>query len=118
MKANENQNRSKGPNQKMKNGSSQAKPHSKGIGLVVQEEWLRRAVAKAAAETWWEECPQGRKVLAMTLADMMDEMTESKRIEIRLESGAVRARFIHILRQPEPGCVSAIVLPEAPRACN
>jgi hypothetical protein len=42
----------------------------------------------------------------------MDEMTENKRIEIRRELRRIRARFVHILKQPESGCLSAIMLPE------
>ena len=49
--------------------------------------------------------------VAQVIAAMMDEVTEEKRVEIRREAESIRARFIHILRQPEAGCVSAIVLP-------
>lgn len=85
-----------------------------------EKEWMRMAVAKAAAEDWWQKISPGRRVLAMTLAGMMDELlveghrAERKRIEIRLEAGAIRARFIHLLKQPEAGCLSAIMLPELP----
>jgi hypothetical protein len=49
---------------------------------------------------------------------MMEEVTEEQRVEIRREGDYIRARFIHILRQPEPGCVSAIVLPECEGASS
>lgn len=64
------------------------------------------------AEQWWAGIAPGRKVLALQIATMMDEMTERKRIEIRVEAREIRARFIHILQQPEKGCVNALVLPE------
>jgi hypothetical protein len=79
-----------------------------------EKEWMRMAVAKVAAEEWWAKISPGRRVVAMTIAAMMEEMTETKRIEIRLEAGSVRARFIHLLNRPERGCLSAIMLPELP----
>ena len=78
------------------------------------KEWMRMAVAKVSAEEWWAKSPPRRRVLAMRIAKMMEELTESKRIEIRSEAGAVRVRFIHLLKRPEPGCLSAIMLPELP----
>lgn len=70
-------------------------------------------------EQWWARLKPIERRVAQVIAAMMDEVTEEKRVEIRREAESIRARFIHILRQPEPGCVSAIVLPEASsRACN
>jgi hypothetical protein len=66
-------------------------------------------------EQWWAGLKPVERRLAQVIATMMDEVTEETRVEIRREAESIRARFIHILRQPEPGCVSAIVLPEAPR---
>ncbi len=63
-------------------------------------------------EQWWAGLKPGERVLARQIAVMMGEVTENKRIEIRKESGAIRARYVHILKQPEKGCLSAIVLPE------
>jgi hypothetical protein len=95
-----------------------------GVRRLGEKEWMRRAVAKVAAEEWWAKASTGQRVLAMTVARMMHDLLEEdrraegeraeKRIEIRVEAGAVRARFIHLLKQPEAGCLSAIVLPEAP----
>ena len=75
---------------------------------------MRMAIAKVAAEEWWAKISPGRRVLAMRIAELMEELTESKRIEIRSEAGAVRARFIYLLKRPEQGCLSAIMLPELP----
>lgn len=75
---------------------------------------MRRAVAKAAAEEWWAKSSPEERMLAVMMASMMSELTGSKRIEIRLEAGRVRARFIHLLKRPEIGCLSAIMLPELP----
>jgi hypothetical protein len=80
----------------------------------MEKEWMRRAVAKASTEEWWMNCSTYGRMLAMTISSMMEEMSERKRIEIRLEAGAVRARFIHLLQRPEKGCLSAIMLPELP----
>jgi hypothetical protein len=52
------------------------------------------------------------------MARLMDEVTDTKRIEIRRERGEIRARFIYLLKRPEKGCVSAIVLPEVPAGWN
>ena len=84
------------------------------VRRLVEKEWMRMAIAKVAAEEWWAKSPPGRRVLAMRIARMIGELTESKRIEIRSEAGAVRVRFIHLLQRPEPGCLSAIMLPELP----
>ncbi len=93
---------------------------NKKVGPLGEKEWMQMAVAKVAAEDWWAKISPGRRVLAMTIAGMIEEMTDSKRVEIRLEAGAVRARFIHLLKRPEAGCLSAIILPELPcgRGCN
>ncbi len=69
---------------------------------------------RETSEQWWARISPGQKALARVVADMMEEMTESKRIELRREAGTIRARFIHILKQPEKGCLSAIMLPELP----
>ena len=36
-------------------------------------------------------------------------VAENKRLEIRKERVGIRARYIHILKRPEDGCVSAII---------
>ncbi len=117
MKTNQDRN---GRNQTTDNGTtdnratdrrSTKKDRGRRLG---EKEWMRRAIAKVAAEERWAKSPPGRRVLAMRIAMMMEELTESKRIEIRLEAGAVRVRFIHLLPRPEPGCLSAIMLPELP----
>src|SRR5438552_16767115 len=63
-------------------------------------------------DEWWAKLPPGQKGLAHQIALMIQEVSESKRIEIRKECAAIRARFIHILHQPEKGCLSAIIVPE------
>lgn len=90
-----------------------------GVQRLNEKEWMRSAVAKAAVDDWWSKLSPGQRMLAQVIARMIEEVTESKRVEIRMESGAVRARFIHLLNRPEEGCLSAIVLPEAPSGgCN
>jgi hypothetical protein len=49
------------------------------------------------------------------VAGMMQEVTATKRIEIRKEGAEIRARFIYVLKQPEKGCLSAVLLPECDR---
>ncbi len=66
------------------------------------------------ADDWWSRNRPEQKVRLMKLALMLRELEEKKRIEIRLEAGEVRARFVHILNRPEAGCLSAIMLPELP----
>jgi len=67
---------------------------------------------RETAEEWWARISPTQRGLARVIAGMMREMTATKRIEIRWDGSSVRARFIHVLENPEPGCVSAIVLPE------
>ena len=69
---------------------------------------------KETAEQWWGRISPIEKIVSQQIALMMDEISESKRIEIRKELKSIKARFIHILKQPEKGCLSAIMLPEAP----
>jgi hypothetical protein len=61
---------------------------------------------------WRARLSPSQQMLAQQIAGMIEGVTESKRIEIRKELGKMRARFIHILKQPEEGCLSAIMLPE------
>ena len=82
-----------------------------GSRRLGEKEWMQRAVAKVA-EHWWIDASPLTKAVVMSVAGMIDELTGSKRIEIRMEGKAIRARFIHILKQPEKGCLSAIMLPE------
>jgi hypothetical protein len=50
---------------------------------------------------------------------MMDEATDEKRIEIRREAGAIKGRFIYILRKPEAGSLAALALsPQAAGRMN
>ncbi len=69
---------------------------------------------RETSEQWWGRISPGQKALAQVIAGMIDEVTENKRVEIRREMASVRARFIHILKEPEKGCLSAIMLPELP----
>jgi hypothetical protein len=66
----------------------------------------------ATAEQWWAKLSPVQKVLVHQVGRMMEDINENKRIEIRKELEKIRARFIHILKQPEDECVSAIMLPE------
>jgi hypothetical protein len=70
------------------------------------------ATGRETAEEWWARISPTQRGLARVIAGMMREMTATKRVEIRWDGSSVRARFIHVLENPEPGCVSAIVLPE------
>src|SRR6185295_13560541 len=66
------------------------------------------------ADQWWARISPMQKRVVRQIAVMMEQLTESKRIEIRRDE-AIRARFIHILKQPQEGCLSAILLPEIAR---
>src|SRR5690349_20508549 len=65
-------------------------------------------------EQWWAKLGPVQRAFAHEIARVVDEVTDTKRLEIRRDRGEVRARFIYLLRQAEPGCLSAIVLPEIP----
>ena len=70
-------------------------------------------------EKWWATLPPVERKLVQVIAGMMAGVTESKRVEIRRQGETIRARFIYLLSRPEPGCVSAIMLPEMPSgSCN
>jgi len=60
----------------------------------------------------------GERQLARVVAGMMKEISATKRIEIRKEGSEIRARFIYVLKQPERGCLRAVMLPECDRATN
>ena len=72
----------------------------------------------ATPQQWWVQLSPPERKLAQQIALMIREISESKRIEIRREREQIRVRFIHILKQPENGCASAIVLPEVPAGWN
>jgi hypothetical protein len=72
--------------------------------------WL--SAEAETAEHWWTKASHSKKVLALQIASMMCELTDTKRIEIRLEERTIRVRFIHLLKEPEPGCLTAVMLPE------
>ncbi len=76
----------------------------------------RTGTGPGSPEQWWAGLSAAQRGLAQQVALMMAEVSESKRVEIRREREAIRARFVYILQQPEPGCLSAIVLPETSRA--
>ncbi len=104
-------------NQKAESGNENrgTGAHEKGRRRMIGEKpWMQRAVAKIADE-WWAKTMPERKNVMLQIAVMMEGLEENKRIEIRIEAKAIRARFIHILKQPEKGCLSAIMLPEAPQ---
>jgi len=85
----------------------------KKISQLGEKQWLKVAVEKAAAEEWWAKCLPGQKLLARQLALMIEEVTESKRLEIWGEGSTVQVRFFRLLKEAEKGCGSAIMLPEA-----
>jgi hypothetical protein len=74
------------------------------------------AVARQTPEQWWAGLKPVERQVAQVIAGMMGEVTGTKRVEIRKEGGAIRARFIYLLRRPEKGCLSAVMLPECDRA--
>src|SRR5260221_13947176 len=68
-------------------------------------------IHKACAERWWSHLSPMQRILAHEVGKMMEQVTENKRIEIRKElERSERGSFI--LKKPEDGCVSAIMLPE------
>jgi len=77
-----------------------------------------RKSPEATPEQWWATLGPVQRAFAHEIARLIDEVTDSKRIEIRREREEIRARFIHILKRPESGCTSAIVLPEVPAGWN
>ena len=77
-----------------------------------------RRSSEATPEQWWAKLGPVQRAFAHEIARLVDEVTESKRIEIRRERGEIRARFMYLLKRPESGCTSAIVLPEVPAGWN
>ena len=71
-----------------------------------------------ASEQWWAKLSPAQRAFAHQIARLTDEASDTKRIEIRRERGEIRVRFVHILKRPENGCVSAIMLPEIPAGLN
>ncbi len=83
-------------------GNGKQEPEVRGQGSVAEE----------TPEQWWSKLSAVQRMHVQQIGAMMNEVTESKRIEIRKELDRIRARFVHILKQPEKGCLSAIMLPE------
>ena len=90
---------------------------NKHQGTTPAECW-KTVPGSEGADRWWAGLKPGERQLARLLAGMMDELVGTKRIEIRKEGSEIRARFIYILKQPEKGCLSAVMLPECDRATN
>jgi len=67
---------------------------------------------KGMLELWWASRSPSEKMLTLQINMMMEDVEGDKRIEIRREMKRIKVRFIHILKQPEKGCLSAIMLPE------
>jgi hypothetical protein len=82
------------------------------------QENSNKVATSEAPEHWWAKLSPVQRAFAQQIARLTDEVTGTKRIEIRRERGEIRARFVHILKRPENGCVSAIVLPEVPAGWN
>ena len=72
------------------------------------------SVEREGTDRWWARLSPGRRMLAQQIAVMIEEVTDTKRIEIRRERQGIIVRFIHLLKNPEKGCVTAIVVPEQP----
>jgi hypothetical protein len=78
-------------------------------------ECWKTVTGSEGADRWWAGLKAGERQLARVVATMMEEVTATKRIEIRKEEREIRARFIYVLQQPEKGCLSAVMLPEVDR---
>ena len=87
---------------------------TKNQGAAPVECW-KTVTGSEGVERWWAGLRPGERLLARVIAGMMEEITGTKRIEIRKEGEEIRARFIYMLKQPEKGCLSAVVLPECER---
>ena len=70
--------------------------------------------ANETPEQWWAKVPAGERRLAQELARMMKKVTATQSIEIRRDGEFIKARFIHILKKPEKGCVSALAFSGPP----
>lgn len=81
-------------------------------------ECWKSVTGSEGADRWWSGLRPVERQLARVVAGMMQEVTGTKRIEIRKEGAEIRARFIYILKQPEKGCLRAVMLPECDRATN
>ena len=87
---------------------------NKSHGAAPVECW-KTVTGSEGVDQWWAGLRPGERQLARVVAGMMTELTGAKRIEIRKEGAEIRARFIYILKQPEKGCLSAVMLPECDR---
>lgn len=81
-------------------------------------ECCKTVTGSEGADRWWAGLRPVERQVARVIAGMMQEVTATKRIEIRREGAEIRARFIYMLKQPEKGCLSAVMLPECDRATN
>ena len=96
------------------NENKHHKNENKNQGATPVECW-KTVTGSESADRWWAGLKAGERQLARLVAGMMAELTGTKRIEIRKEGPEIRARFIYILKQPEKGCLSAVMLPECDR---
>ena len=87
---------------------------TKNQGAASVECW-KSVTGSEGADRWWAGLRPVERQLARMVAGMMQEVTATKRIEIRKEGAEIRARFIYVLKQPEKGCLSAVLLPECDR---
>lgn len=88
---------------------------NKNHGTTPADCWKTVTGNGSAEERWWAGLRPVERQLARAVAAMMEEVTATKRIEIRKEGAEIRARFIYLLKQPEKGCLSAVMLPECDR---
>jgi len=87
---------------------------NKNHGTASAECW-KTVTGSESADRWWAALRPVERQVARVIAGMMQEVTGTKRIEIRREGAEIRARFIYMLKQPEKGCLSAVMLPECDR---
>ncbi|HOC58061.1 MAG TPA: hypothetical protein PKI20_20755 [Verrucomicrobiota bacterium] len=99
------------------NKNTNHKNENKNQGATPVECW-KTVIGSESADRWWAGLKPGERQLAWVVASMMKEISATKRIEVRKEGAEIRARFIYILKQPERGCLRAVMLPECDRATN
>jgi len=65
-------------------------------------------------EQWWARLSGPQRRMAQEIAMLTKRVTETQRLEIRAEGEFIKVRFIHILKKPEKGCVSALAFSGPP----
>ncbi len=96
------------------NENRQHRNETRNQGTVSVECW-KTVPGIEGVERWWAGLRPVERQVARVIAGMMQEVTATKRVEIRREGAEIRARFIYMLKQPEKGCLTAVMLPECDR---